>query len=333
MKRTVSLLLALVLLLTLCGCGKKDDDAAGAGSWQEQYDLGVRYLSDGNYEEAIIAFTAAIEIDSKRPEAYLGLADAYTGTGDLDAARKALEDGLVATGDADIQSRLDELSAEAGNLTGQPPFTLQDLEDWGYPYGVDVYELRTQGAIYDYEGYETVDQWITRNLENCQSDIQSGAYERNRGGSLLRHNNPIIAVYNTMDMNIMSVKMEEGDTCTGPRGIHLGMEAEDVLRMFQCDNSDAIKYLQTGDESLLTGNEDRRDIDLYDLHDDDDNAWYGYLSFLNIKHYESGVLSDEEYRLKLQYTIWSHEHSLASLDIDITDGIVSEIDVYYEYWD
>ena len=62
MKRTVILLLTLVLLLTLCCCGKKNNGT----TWQEQYDLGVRYLSDGNYEEAIIAFTVAIKIDSKR---------------------------------------------------------------------------------------------------------------------------------------------------------------------------------------------------------------------------------------------------------------------------
>ena len=80
MKRTLSLLLALVLLLTLCGCGKKD----GGAAWQEQYDLGVRYLSDGNYEEAIIAFTAAIEIDPKRAEAYAGRGDAYLGQGAAD---------------------------------------------------------------------------------------------------------------------------------------------------------------------------------------------------------------------------------------------------------
>ena len=80
MKRTVSLLLALVLLLTLCGCGKKGSGAA----WQEQYDLGVRYLSDGNYEEAIIAFTAAIEIDPKRAEGYTGRGSAYLGKGSAD---------------------------------------------------------------------------------------------------------------------------------------------------------------------------------------------------------------------------------------------------------
>ena len=45
MKRTVILLLTLVLLLTLCCCGKKNNGT----TWQEQYDLGMRYLNEGNY--------------------------------------------------------------------------------------------------------------------------------------------------------------------------------------------------------------------------------------------------------------------------------------------
>lgn len=146
------------------------------------------------------------------------MADAYIGAGDLDAARKALEDGLAATGDAEIQARLDELSAEAGNLTGQPPFSFQDLEDWGYPYGVDVYELMANGNIIK----EDYSEWISKNLEECQNDIKNGEYEGNRGGTILRRNNPSIAVWNTLDMNIMSVEIEEGDTCTGPRGLCLG---------------------------------------------------------------------------------------------------------------
>ena len=79
MRRFLTVLLALTLTLSLVACGSK-------GSWQEQYDLGVRYLSEGNYEEAVIAFTAAIEIDPKRPEGYSGLANTYIAMGDYDSA-------------------------------------------------------------------------------------------------------------------------------------------------------------------------------------------------------------------------------------------------------
>lgn len=77
MKRTISLVLLVVIgLLPVVGCGQK------APNWQEQYDLGVRYLSEGNYEDAIIAFTAAIEIDPNRAEAYVGRGDAYIKSGE-----------------------------------------------------------------------------------------------------------------------------------------------------------------------------------------------------------------------------------------------------------
>ena len=52
-------------------------------SWQEKYDLGMKYLAEGNYEEAILSFTAAIEIDPKQPLAYIGRGDAYVGVGGL----------------------------------------------------------------------------------------------------------------------------------------------------------------------------------------------------------------------------------------------------------
>ena len=63
------------LILVFPGCSQQSP-------WQEQYDLGVRYLSDGNYEEAIIAFTAAIEIEPKLAEAYIGRGQAYIGLQD-----------------------------------------------------------------------------------------------------------------------------------------------------------------------------------------------------------------------------------------------------------
>ncbi len=59
-------------------CGQNSSPTADAGaSWQEQYDLGAYYLSDGNYGKAIIAFCATIEIDPKRAPAYAGRGDAH----------------------------------------------------------------------------------------------------------------------------------------------------------------------------------------------------------------------------------------------------------------
>lgn len=97
MRKGIQLLLALCLTLSICACGQK------ASAWQEQYDLGVRYLSEGNYEEAIIVFTAAIEIDPKQPMAYVGRGDAYVGTGGTDDILEAALADYIAAVELDEQ--------------------------------------------------------------------------------------------------------------------------------------------------------------------------------------------------------------------------------------
>lgn len=94
-------LLALLLLLAACG-----DTDKGVTTWQEQYDLGIRYLSEGNYEEAIIAFTAAIEIDSKQASAYVGLADAYIGIGNYTKASEIIAQGKEVCGNNEAFDRV-----------------------------------------------------------------------------------------------------------------------------------------------------------------------------------------------------------------------------------
>lgn len=63
MRQISGVMLGIVLVFGLCACGKNPEV-----EWQEQYGIGIRYSSEGNYEEAIIAFTAAIEITTKCPE-------------------------------------------------------------------------------------------------------------------------------------------------------------------------------------------------------------------------------------------------------------------------
>lgn len=107
MKRIGILLLAAVMLLSACGRQTSVADVKQEPSWQEQYDLGVRYLSEGNYEEAIIAFTAAIEIDSKQAPAYVGRGDAYVLSGDIEKNLTAAQT------DYEKAIELDELLVDA----------------------------------------------------------------------------------------------------------------------------------------------------------------------------------------------------------------------------
>jgi hypothetical protein len=133
--------LYVLIMVFIAGCGG-GAQVASVG-WQEQYDLGLRYLGEGGYEEAVVAFTAAIAIDPKQAVVYVGRGDAYVGLeqhetavpdyeqaitpdesvaevyikladsyfalGDVDRAREALERGLAATGDETISARLVEL--------------------------------------------------------------------------------------------------------------------------------------------------------------------------------------------------------------------------------
>lgn len=130
MKRALLCILSMTILLS--ACGKHNDNQVDALAWQEQYDLGVRYLSDNNYEEAVIAFTAAIEIDPKQPEAYNGAADAYIGLNDYEKASDILTRGQERCGDLEgFARRLDNIAfLKSGNIGIQITDFYFDREDY-----------------------------------------------------------------------------------------------------------------------------------------------------------------------------------------------------------
>jgi YD repeat-containing protein len=158
------LLLAAILLLSACG-------QKAAGTWQEQYDLGKKYMDSGSYAEAITAFSAAIQIDAKKAAAYVALADAYVADGKADKAAEVLRSAPSDVDDpAAISAKQKELSDSAGSAAagsssaagsgsssaaqtpkdGYPTTKRRDNEDGTYSIlEYDQYGNRTKITFYD----------------------------------------------------------------------------------------------------------------------------------------------------------------------------------------
>ena len=183
----------LLLLLGLTSCGKSME-----AKWQEQYDLGMKYVSEGNYEEAVMAFTAAIEIDPKSADAYLALADIYEAQGDTESLQAILEQGLEAAGDARLQERLEEQNSPRTERIDQEDGSYliwEELENGGmriYHYDADgtLYavtendadRVQIYSASYNEDGSLNVESWYdpetnTGKVQYYGEDGQPYSYE------------------------------------------------------------------------------------------------------------------------------------------------------------
>lgn len=63
---------------------------------EKKLDLAVKYLSENNYDQAILAFNDAIKIDARDVKAYQGLARTYTLEGKHSEAKSTYERGIAA---------------------------------------------------------------------------------------------------------------------------------------------------------------------------------------------------------------------------------------------
>lgn len=86
--KTLLLLLTITMLIAGCGVSKEEQIA-------EQLSLGQRYLLEQDYEQAVVAFNKVIKLDPHEIEAYEGLMDAYSASGNYADAVTTYEKGLA----------------------------------------------------------------------------------------------------------------------------------------------------------------------------------------------------------------------------------------------
>ncbi|MGN0408067.1 MAG: extracellular solute-binding protein [Bacteroides sp.] len=120
--KKILIALAVLLVIAVAGVGGKIayDNTPGQKA-AKQMKLGEKYLGELNYQQAKLAYEAAIAIDPKAVDAYVSLAKIYEAEKNYDEAFKILSKGNANTGDGKIQSYIQEIkeleaNAENNNL-------------------------------------------------------------------------------------------------------------------------------------------------------------------------------------------------------------------------
>lgn len=202
MKRSclaVSIVLALVL--TACGASAKA---------KEHYDLGVKYISAGNYQEAILELTQAIEIDGKSYDAYVQrgqayialdqsddaiadfrtaialkpseisayteLAEIYAQQGDRESFDSIQEEAKSNVGESKTEEAFSTISVKEPQWKAEPYLSCDEIEpllaDSGSPQNVQT----PYQALQEYSDYAFVEkdgQWSLYNISNQQYILEN----------------------------------------------------------------------------------------------------------------------------------------------------------------
>lgn len=121
----------------------------------ELLDLGNKYLTEQDYEQAVVTYKEIIEIDPKCEEAYRRLADAYVAMDDYESAMDILQQGIAQTGSEELAAYLEEIK-EAYALM-QEETALEKEETEAGEYSLPYYELGFSPEDFTIAGYSVMD--------------------------------------------------------------------------------------------------------------------------------------------------------------------------------
>ena len=245
------------------------------GAWQverkdtvdpeQQLSLGERYLQELQYEEAVLAFTKVIEVEPRNEQAYLGLAEAFLGLGEMGQAIEALEEGLAQTGSDTIRSRLEELLISRNVELGAAREATDGSRNGEDIAGSDRTEMPVEVRPFQYEDLtfhvfkpiqieEEVRSLLGEPLEMVNLGINEMAGVNVR--SLVYDDVTIETLaYGTDEFPVERIHIQER-LILGPRNIRVGDSLESVLALFPDDGNEMESVWGDTYRRFLYGNED-----------------------------------------------------------------------------
>ena len=194
----IGIILAIIvttifIVMTFVSSGKKEQ-------LQEQLDLGEKYISELDYEQAIVAYEMAIDIEPLCVEAYLGLIDAYVGKEDYDKALEYAGIGYEKTQDQ-------RLSEQITAIANSEEYANCRLEKEAESLGLQVMEV---------------------------GEEQLAEYYAYTGGVIITTSNGLYGAMNSAGEIIVPNEYTECEQVANDEG-HFILTKDDIYYVFDCD--------------------------------------------------------------------------------------------------
>jgi len=114
---------------------------------QHNLNLGYKYLEEGNYEEALIAFNKVLEIEPNNTKAIIGSADAYVGLEDYESAIELLNKHISNDNEnKELHEKLINILIDTGNYS-EAKKAIDDASKHGYDYNIDALDEKIKKNI------------------------------------------------------------------------------------------------------------------------------------------------------------------------------------------
>ena len=250
----------------------------------EMLSTAQKYLVEMDYERAIAEFNKVIELDPMNADAYLGLAEAYEKSGDIDKAIETLEKGFGLTGDERLQARLALLNGgNEDNAEVTEPEEVKYVNVQGFEIPTNITELWLIGPDTDNYSFslETDESAYRYKLSEPLTDISFLADFKN-----------LLTLY--MDLNnISDISVLSG--LTNLTDLYLDdNNISDISALSELTNlkSLGLSSNQISDISALSGLTNLKWLDLYYNQISDISALSGLTNLTYLSLIRNNMISD-----------------------------------------